>query len=110
MRKRWTVLDLFTKETAVGGQEPSEASTGSAGAQPREGRRPARRAAGGTGASSSTSSADTVVLHVRTRRVVVEAIEAAVQGSPIEFANPSEFVRRAVEHELARRGLLKTFK
>lgn len=111
MLKRWNVLDLFSsKDTAVAGQGPREGSTGaSAGAHPSEGRRPAQRAAA-KAASPATSSADTVVMHVRMRRPVIDAIAQAVEGSPIEFANASDFVKRAVEHELARRGLLKTFK
>lgn len=105
-------MDLFTsKDTAVAGQGPREGSTGaSAGADPSEGRRPAQRAAVAPAASSSTSSAETVKMQVRIRQVVLDAIDAAVVGSPIEFADRSDFVRRAIEHELSRRGLLKSFK
>lgn len=94
----------------MSGQEPREGSTRSAGADPSEGRRPARRAAASTAGSSSSSSADTVVVHVRMRRAVVAAVDEAVKQSPIEFANTSDFVKRAVEHELQRRGLVRTFK
>ena len=91
----------------MGDGEPSEASTRSAGAQPREGRTdpkdPGRGPAGG-------KPAEVQMVSLRLRRPIIEAVEEAVKGSPIEFGNAADFYRRAIEHELARRGLLKTYK
>jgi hypothetical protein len=50
------------------------------------------------------------MVSLRLRRPIIEAVEEAVKGSPIEFGNAADFYRRAIEHELARRGLLKTYK
>lgn len=49
-------------------------------------------------------------VYVRLSPAMLEAIEKAVEGSPIEFADRSEFIRRAVENELRRRGLVSTYK
>ena len=52
---------------------------------------------------------ETVMVNVRVRRAVIEAINQAIQASPIEFGCVSDFHRKAIEHELQRRGLLETF-
>lgn len=113
MLRGWKLLDLFKTENASGNGEPRPASTAggsaAAGAQTGEGRK-ARKAGVTTRANVASSTPETVVLHVRVRPAVAEAIGAAVEASPIEFANPSDFVRRAVEHELQRRGLVKTYR
>lgn len=49
-------------------------------------------------------------VYVRLSGAMLEAIEEAVKGSPIEFGDRSEFIRRAVENELRRRGLIGTYK
>jgi len=47
---------------------------------------------------------------IRMSKQTVDAIDKAIKGSPIEFQTRSDFVKRAIENELRRRGLVKTYK
>lgn len=101
-------MGLFLKPDRAGDGGTREASTGSAGAQPSEDR-PARQ--GSAKASRRPWQAgETQMVTMRLRTPVVEAVAAAIEASPIEFGTAADFYRRAIEHELQRRGLLKTFK
>jgi len=37
------------------------------------------------------------------------AMDAAIEGAPIEFQNRADFIRRAIENELRRRGLVREY-
>lgn len=67
-----------------------------------------KRKGGGSDRAGKTGRAEPV--YVRLSGAMLEAVEEAVKGSPIEFADRSEFIRRAVENELRRRGLVSTYK
>ena len=100
------LLKMWREGSPAGDGGTPEASTGSAGAQPR-GDRTARQ---DPGRERPWKSGETVMVTLRLRRPVVEAVAAAVDASPIEFGSAADFYRRAIEHELQRRGLLKTYK
>lgn len=104
------LFKMFREGNPAGAEEPSEASTAggsaAAGAQPREGRTARQE----PGKERPWKSGDVQMVTLRLRAPIVDAVEQAVRESPIEFGNASDFYRRAIEHELARRGLIKTFK
>lgn len=52
----------------------------------------------------------TLQVYVRLSEAMDKAVSKAIEQSPIEFEDRSEFIRRAVENELRRRGLLPNFK
>lgn len=62
------------------------------------------QAAGAAGARAG------LAVNFRVSQAMHEAVQEAVRDSPIEFGSVSEFYKRAAEHELRRRGLLKTYK
>jgi hypothetical protein len=49
-------------------------------------------------------------VNVRLSGAMIEAMDKAIAASPIEFGDRSEFIRRAIESELRRRGMLATYK
>lgn len=49
-------------------------------------------------------------VYVRLPEAMVDAVNKAVSDSPIEFGSASEFIRRSVENELRRRGLMAQYK
>lgn len=49
-------------------------------------------------------------VYVRLSGAMLEAVDKSVEQSPIEFGDRSEFIRRAIESELRRRGMLPTYK
>ena len=58
----------------------------------------------------SESKQKSISVPVRISEAVSVAIDKAVKESPIEFQNRSDFVRRAIEAELRRRGMIKQYK
>lgn len=61
-------------------------------------------------AKGEASGRASVQTYVRLPEAMLKAVDKAVEDSPIEFGSASEFIRRAVETELRRRGLLAAFK
>lgn len=107
------ILSLFSPKEPQGSDDrgTTDPSTRSAGAQGREEREATRQGTEGQPqAQRGGKAGETQMVTMRLRRPIVEAVEEAVKGSPIEFGNAADFYRRAIEHELARRGLLKTYK
>lgn len=68
------------------------------------------RSKGPAGGHTASTGGKSVPVYVRVPEAMLEAIEKAVEGSPIEFGDRSEFIRRAIESELRRRGLVAQFK
>lgn len=70
-----------------------------------------KKAVGGSGeAKGKQVEPKTVPVNVRLSVAMLEAVDKAISASPIEFGDRSEFIRRAMESELRRRGLLPTYK
>ena len=86
-----------------GGEETRKAAT-------------SRRTGGGVAEGGASAKAKkrageaSKLLAIRWPASVLEGVEKAVQGSPIEFQTVTDFVKFAVLQELRRRGVLKTFK
>lgn len=75
-----------------------------------EGQAQKERAGQGRNKGPASDGANSQPVYVRLSRAMLSAVEKAVENSPIEFADRSEFIKRAIEHELRRRGLLETYK
>ena len=56
-----------------------------------------------------SSASGTFQTAVRFPNAMMGAIDAAVERSPIEFQNRADFIRRAVENELRKRGLVEEY-
>ena len=59
---------------------------------------------------SETNEKKTKMVSFKLAVPVLMAIEEAVEESPLEFRNRSDFVKRAIERELRLRGKIKTYK
>ena len=51
----------------------------------------------------------TTAINVRFPKTMFPLVQKCVEESPVEFGSFAEFVRRAVENELRRRGKIKKF-